>query len=230
MKPKGWKTRVAGYYIGYIAAFGDHAVFISCCGDFHPPVGMIKHAIYIYCLYINLYPFYCRGLVEAVTFQCHRPPSQKEARKQIKASLSLSSFMWRPTQLYLKGGRWRGTKTLRNTLQRLRSEEFLFRDFALRSFRRPEISAWAEIPDISGQKLHIFQRRCWALGRWSGRRRGRREEEWNYLFKFDNSSWSIAGDRSKLYLLHSSLPLCSLLLTNCEGSHSVRLYSLSWQY
>ena len=25
------------------------------------------------------------------------------------------------------------------------------------------------------------------------------------------------------YLLHSSLPLCSLLLTNCEGSHSVRL-------
>ena len=49
-------------------------------------------------------------------------------------------------------------KKLRNTFQRLRPEEFSSRDFGLRSFRRLEISACAEISYISGRKLHIFQR------------------------------------------------------------------------
>ena len=31
-------------------------------------------------------------VVEAVTFQCHRPPCQKEASKQIKASLFWSEM------------------------------------------------------------------------------------------------------------------------------------------
>ena len=35
-----------------------------------------------------------------------------------------------------------GQKKLRNTFQRLRPEEFSSGDFGLRSFRRPEISAW----------------------------------------------------------------------------------------
>ena len=151
---------------------------------------------------------------------------RKEASKQIKARLSLSSFLWRPTQLYLKGARGRGTKTLTNTLQRLRSEEFSSRDFGLRSFRRPEISAWAEIPDISGRKLRIFQRRCWTLERCRGGGGGgerRTTFEWNCSFKFDNSGPLLATAQN--YLLHSSLPLCSLLLTNCEGSHSVRLFA-----
>ena len=55
------------------------------------------------------------------------------------------------------------------------------------------------------------------------RRRGRRTTfEWNHSFKFDNSGPLLATAQN--CLLHSSLPLCSLLLTNCEGSHSVRLY------
>ena len=110
----------------------DHAVLLSF------PTRQCYYACYFkHCLYINMYIHFI--VVEAVTFQCHRPPSQKEANKQIKASLSLSSFLWRPTQLYLKEGRGWWTKTLRNTLQRLRSEEFSSRDFGLRSFRRPEI-------------------------------------------------------------------------------------------
>ena len=39
--------------------------------------------------------------------------------------------------------------------------------------------------------------------------------------KFDKSGPLLAIAQN--YMLHSSLPLCSLLLTNCEGSHSVRL-------
>jgi hypothetical protein len=65
-------------------------------------------------------------------------------------------------------GGGRGAKKLWNTFQRLRPEEFSSRDFGMRSFRRPEISAWAEISDISGRKLRIFQRQCWALVRWKG--------------------------------------------------------------
>ena len=73
----------------------------------------------------------------------------------------------------------------------------------------------------------------WALGRWrGGGEEGERTKfEWNlkkYIFKFDKSDdcWRPAQN----YLLHSSLPLCSLLLTNCEGSHSVRLFPVrSWQ-
>ena len=34
---------------------------------------------------------------------------------------------------------------------------------------------------------------------------------------------SAGGFALRIFRLHSSLPLCSLLLTNCEGSHSVRL-------
>ena len=49
-------------------------------------------------------------------------------------------------------------KKMRNTLRRLRPEEFSSGDFGLRSFRQPEISAWAEISDISARKLRIFQR------------------------------------------------------------------------
>ena len=48
--------------------------------------------------------------------------------------------------------------------------------------------------------------------------------EWNLkkiIFKFDKSGPLLATAQN--YLLHSSLPLYSLLLTNCEGSHSVRL-------
>ena len=43
------------------------------------------------------------------------------------------------------------------------------------------------------------------------------------IFKFDKSGPLLATAQN--YLLHASLPqrLCSLLLTNCEGSHSVRL-------
>ena len=54
-------------------------------------------------------------------------------------------------------GEREGQKKLRNTFQRLRPEEFSSRDFGLWSFRRPEISACAEISDISGRKLRIFQ-------------------------------------------------------------------------
>ena len=43
------------------------------------------------------------------------------------------------------------------------------------------------------------------------------------ILKFDKSGPLLATDQN--YLLHSSLPLCSLLLTNCEGSLSVRLYN-----
>ena len=42
------------------------------------------------------------------------------------------------------------------------------------------------------------------------------------IFKFDKSGPLLASAQN--YLLHSSLPLCSLLLTNCEGLHSVRLF------
>ena len=42
-------------------------------------------------------------------------------------------------------------------------------------------------------------------------------------FKFDKSGPLLATAQN--YLLHSSLPLCSLLLTNCEGSHSVHLFT-----
>ena len=49
----------------------------------------------------------------------------------------------------------KGREKLRNTFQRLRLEEFSSGDFGLRSFRCPEISAWAEISDIWGQKLRI---------------------------------------------------------------------------
>ena len=42
------------------------------------------------------------------------------------------------------------------------------------------------------------------------------------IFKFDNSGPLLATAQN--YLLHSSLPLCSLLLINCDGSHSVRLF------
>ena len=93
------------------------------------------------------------------------------------------SFIW-------KEGEGEGQKNWRNTFQRLRSDEFSSRDFGLRSFRRPEISAWAEILDISGRKLRIFQRRCWTLGRWrGGGGEGERSTkfDWNYLLKFDNS-------------------------------------------
>ena len=59
-------------------------------------------------------------------------------------------------------------KKLRNTFQRLRPEEFSSGDFGLRSFRRPKISAWAEISDISGRKLRIFQRGAGRRGREGG--------------------------------------------------------------
>ena len=67
--------------------------------------------------------------------------------------------------LFEGGGRGEAKK-MRNTFQSLRPEEFSSGDFGLRSFRPPEISAcfcqlaistWAEISDISGRKLHIFQ-------------------------------------------------------------------------
>ena len=74
-------------------------------------------------------------------------------------------------------GGGRGAKKLWNTFQRLRPEEFSSRDFGMRSFRRPEISAWAEISDISGRKLRIFQRQCWALVRWKGEEAGEGEGE-----------------------------------------------------
>ena len=45
-------------------------------------------------------------------------------------------------------GEGRGKEKLRNTFQRLRPEEFLSRDFGLRSFRQPEILAWAEISNL----------------------------------------------------------------------------------
>ena len=48
------------------------------------------------------------------------------------------------------------------------------------------------------------------------------------ILKFDKSGPLPATAQN--YLLHSSLPLCSLLLTNCEGLHSVRLFPVrSWQ-
>ena len=47
------------------------------------------------------------------------------------------------------GGGGEGQTKLRNTFQRLRPEEFSSGDLGLRSFRRPEISAWAEISEIS---------------------------------------------------------------------------------
>ena len=64
-----------------------------------------------------------------LAWKCH-PLSKKETSNQIKASLSLSSLLWRPTQLYLKGRG--GAKKNWGTLSR---------GFGLRSFR-PEISAW----------------------------------------------------------------------------------------
>ena len=67
-------------------------------------------------------------------------------------------------------GEGKGQKKLRNTIQRLRPKEFSSGDFGLRSFRWPEIWAWAEISDISGRKLRIFQR---GAGRgWEGEKRG----------------------------------------------------------
>ena len=77
-------------------------------------------------------------------------------------------------------------------------------------------------------------RQSWALGRWRGGGEGGGEEDKIWLkfkkknFKFDKSGPLLATAQN--YLLHSSLPLCSLLLTNCEGSHSVRLFPVrSWQ-
>ena len=125
-------------------------------------------------------------------------------------------------------GGGRGAKKLWNTFQRLRPEEFSSRDFGMRSFRRPEISAWA---DISGRKLRIFQRQCWALVRWKGggggggggeEDKGQNLNEIIKKIKFDNSGPLLATAQN--YLLHSSLPLYSLMLTNGEGSHFVRLY------
>ena len=54
------------------------------------------------------------------------------------------------------------------TFQSLRPEEFSSGGFGLRSFRRPVISVWADISDISDRNFRIFQRRA---GR-GGKRRG----------------------------------------------------------
>ena len=114
-----------------------------------------------------------------------------------------------------------------------------FAEASVRRSFRPEISAsevfvvrrfnsaWAEIPDISGRQLRIFQTRCCTLGRWSGRRREKGRGRQNLNEIIHSNLITLAGPllaTAQNYLLHSSLPLCSLLLTNCEGSHSVRLY------
>ena len=78
-------------------------------------------------------------------------------------------------------GEGEGQIKLRNTFQRLRPEEFSSGDFGLSSFRQPEISTWAEISDISGRKLRIFQRQCWAQGRWRWRGRGRGGQNLNEI-------------------------------------------------
>ena len=115
-----------------------------------------------------------------------------------------------------KEGR-RGAKKLRNMFQRLRPEEFSSAgDFGLcRNLRY----FWLKPPHFSETVLGLGEVE-------RGRKRGRGGEnkigmKFEKKIKFDISGPLLATAQN--YLLHSSLPLCSLLLTNCEGSHSVRL-------
>ena len=133
----------------------------------------------------------------------------KLKRNFSRPNYSLLLSLWRPTQLYLNG---EGGKKKWGTLSR---------GFGLRSFRRPEISACfcqlaiSTRAEISGRKLCIFQ---------TGKRGGEngRERELTGL--------SIVHLRTaQKYLLYSSLPMCYLLLINCEGSHSVRLFLIIWR-
>ena len=60
--------------------------------------------------------------------------------------------------LFEREGKGEGQKKMRKTFQRFRPEEFSSGDFGLKSFCQLAILTWAEISDISGQKLCIFQR------------------------------------------------------------------------
>ena len=108
-------------------------------------------------------------------------------------------------------------------VQRFRPEEFSSTGGLIRPGPESPISR-------SGRQLRIFQRRCCTIGRWSGRRRGTERGRQNLNEIIHSNLITLAGPllaTAQNYLLHSSLPLCSLLLTNCEGSHSVRLFNYS---
>ena len=103
--------------------------------------------------------------------------------------LSLSSSLWRPTQLYLK--RRRGIEE-HFSVQRLRPGQFSSGDFGLRSFRRPEISARGVFVgrrfrseeflsaghfDLGRTLVPCQIQQSWALGRWKGGGGGRGEDK-----------------------------------------------------
>ena len=165
------------------------------------------------------------------SFRLEIPPEISAWGVIFQESVSLSSLLWRPTQLYLFEEEGEGQKKLRNTFQ-----SFSSRDYDLRSFRWPEISAWAEISDISGRKLRIFQRQCWAQGRWRGEGGGGGGEEDRIWMKFEKNIyfqiWYLNSGpllaTAQNYLLHSSLPLCSLLLKTAKA-RTLCVYYTYWR-